>query len=278
MLIELLAAIASLAAVAALLVVLRQAATLQRLRLLAEQSLAGHPQRGGDHACRALARTGPAAPGDRRALRGRPHDAGDQASGTARGQRGEAGRDPEDGERAAARRGREADERKLQPGDRPVRRGAEGDGRRAGGHRADRRHQAPVLQREDARRLGRDPGARDARRHPAARRIRGELQGAARQQRGGGVRRAHADEGRRPTAAADRCEVPGRGLRAAAGGLRRRRCRRRARGVTHAGAPACATRRGRSPASTSIRRSRWSSPCSTCRPTRCTPRWRAFPG
>ncbi len=35
----------------------------------------------------------------------------------------------------------------------------------------DRRHQAPVLQCQDARRLGRDAGAGDAGRHPAARRL-----------------------------------------------------------------------------------------------------------
>ena len=41
MLIEILVALTAIVAVAALLVVLRQAATLQRLRLLAEQGLAG---------------------------------------------------------------------------------------------------------------------------------------------------------------------------------------------------------------------------------------------
>ena len=105
----------------------------------------------------------------RRPVRDHPRHAGSQAPRNARGQRGKACGNPEDGERTAPRRGGEADERELQPGDRPVHRGAEGDGRCAGGYRADRRHQAAVLQREDARRLGRDSGARDAGRHPAAR-------------------------------------------------------------------------------------------------------------
>ena len=55
MLFEILAAVVALAAIAALLVMLRQASTLQRLRLLAEQKPGRNAQRSRDHTCRPVA-------------------------------------------------------------------------------------------------------------------------------------------------------------------------------------------------------------------------------
>ena len=81
-----------------------------------------------------------------------------------------------------------------------------------------------------------------------------------------------------PAVPADRRQVPAGGLRAPA---RRgsRRAMPRPSGPRGVGSnAACATRRARYRASTSARRSRWSSPCSICRPTRCTPRLRGSPG
>ena len=94
----------------------------------------------------------------------------------------------------------------------------------------------------------------------------------------GGVRRAHADEGRRTgrccrSTRSSRWRITNGCWRPRMPAMRMRNVRRRA-----CWNGACAMRRRRSRRNTSIRRSRWNSRCCICRRTRCMPKWRASPG
>ena len=105
--------------------------------------------------------------------------------------------------------------------------------------------------------------------------VRGQPQNPPREQRRGGVRRADADARRGAPAAADRREIPRRGLRTLARCVRSRRCRGRTGRASRPGTPH--PRRGREdsgeihpPADDGgVRDPR------ICPRTRCTPRSRA---
>ena len=147
-------------------------------------------------------------------------------------QRAQARPDAQDRRRAASGHPGKTPRGVVQAGERPARSSAQG-ARRDAAARAGSATSASAHQRQDPRHLGRGPARRIARPDPDPAAVRAQCEAPARLERNRGSSRSGARPGRRAgkrRLAADRREVPARGLPPAARRLGIRRPRRRAAG------------------------------------------------